>query len=300
MTYDIIDIHPHIISTDTVKYPIAPQAGHRSKWSASRPADFAGLVAAMDEAGIARAAIVHSSTTYGHDNSYVADSVTSQPDRFTGVFSFDLLAPDALATFDYWMGRGMGGIRLFTGGATHQTDGSWLVDPATFPVWERCAEARLSMVIQTTPAGLGMVAELAARFPGVRIALDHCARPVLQDGPPYAACSELFELARFDNVYLKITPKTFDLAEAAPGGAEAFFPHLVATFGADHLAFGSNYPASAGTLKDLVAQGKTCLECLGEEERAWIWSGTAKVLYPMLAGKGADATRAAASERVGQ
>lgn len=286
MTYEIIDIHPHIISTDAGKYPIAPQAGHRSKWSALRPADFDQLIAAMDEAGIAKAAIVHSSTTYGHDNSYVADSVASQPDRFTGVFSFDLLARDALETFDYWLGRGMGGIRLFTGGATHQTDGSWLVDPATFPVWERCAENDLTMVIQTTPAGLVMVADLARRFPSVRIALDHCARPVLAGGPPYDACAELFELARFENVYLKITPKTFDLAQAAPGGAEAFFPHLVAVFGADHLAFGSNYPASAGSLTELVAQGNKCFESLGDEDRAWIWGRTAKVLYPMLANQG--------------
>lgn len=93
----------------------------------------------MDEAGVAKAAIVHSSTTYGHNNAYVADSVARDPRRFTGVYSFDLLAPDALKTFDYWLAHGMGGIRLFTGGATHQSDGSWLVDPATFPIWERCA-----------------------------------------------------------------------------------------------------------------------------------------------------------------
>jgi L-fuconolactonase len=237
----------------------------------------------MDEAGVAKAAIVHSSTTYGHNNSYVADSVAGDPDRFTGVYSFDLLAPDALKTFDYWLARGMGGIRLFTGGATHQTDGSWLVNPSTFPIWERCAELGMTMVVQTTPDGLSMVAELARRFPTVKIALDHCGRPDLEAGPPYAACAELFDLAKFDNVYLKITPKTFDLVQAAPGGADAFFPHLVKVFGADHLAFGSNFPASAGPLKNLIEQGNACFAPLSDEERAWIWGGTAKVLYPSLA-----------------
>lgn len=282
MTPEIIDIHPHIISTDTVRYPIAPQHGHRSNWSATRPSTFEQLVAEMDEAGVSKAAIVHSSTTYGHDNSYVVDSVAKQPGRFTGVCSFDLLAPDALETFEHWLGRGMGGIRLFTGGATHQTDGRWLVNPATFPIWERCAETGMTIVIQTTPAGLGMVAELAERFPKVRVALDHCGRPVLEDGPPYAACADLFALAKYKNIYLKITPKTFELAQAAPGGPQAFFPHLVKVFGADHLAFGSNYPASAGPLKKLIAQGHACLASLSEEERAWVWGGTAKILYPAL------------------
>ncbi|WP_118178424.1 amidohydrolase family protein [Paraburkholderia phosphatilytica] len=283
MTPEIIDIHPHIISTDTVRYPIAPQHGHRSNWSATRPVTFEQMIAEMDEAGVAKAAIVHSSTTYGTNNSYVADSVAQDPKRFTGVYSFDLLAPDALKTFDHWLANGMGGIRLFTGGATHQNDGSWLVNPATFPIWERCAEIGMTMAVQTTPDGLSMVAELAQRFPTVKIALDHCARPTLDEGAPYPRCAALFELAQYDNVYMKITPRTFDLAQAAPGGADAFFTHLVKVFGADHLAFGSNYPASAGPLKKLIDQGHACFASLSDDERAWVWGRTARLLYPMLA-----------------
>jgi predicted TIM-barrel fold metal-dependent hydrolase len=286
MPLEIIDIHPHIISTDTARYPITPQQGHRSNWSSTRPITFEQLVAEMDEAGVAKAAIVHSSTTYGHNNAYVADCVAQQPQRFTGVYSFDVAAPDALATFDHWLARGMGGIRLFTGGATHQGDASWLLDPATFPVWERCAELGMTMVVQTTPDGLAMVETLAQRFPAVRIALDHCARPNLDAGPPYEACAGLFALARFDNIYLKITPRTFDLAQKAPGGAAPFFAKLVEVFGADHLAFGSNYPASAGPLKKLIEQGHACFAGLGEDDRAWIWGRTARRLYPTLAGAG--------------
>jgi L-fuconolactonase len=283
MTPDIIDIHPHIISTDTERYPIAPQHGHRSTWSATRPITFEQLKAEMDEAGVSKAAIVHSSTTYGTNNAYVADSVAQDPQRFTGVYSFDLLAPDALDTFDHWLANGMGGIRLFTGGATHQSDGSWLINPATFPIWERCAQIGMTMAVQTTPDGLSMVAELAERFPSVKIVLDHCGRPNLEQGPPYAHCAPLFALAEHDNVYMKITPRTFDLAQAAPGGPEPFFAQLVSAFGADHLAFGSNYPASAGPLKNLIAQGEACFSGLSEEDRAWIWGRTATLLYPMLA-----------------
>lgn len=279
----IIDIHPHIISQDTNRYPIAPQSGHRSNWSATRPVTFEQLVAEMDESGVAKAAIVHSSTTYGHDNSYVADSVAALPERFTGVYSLDVLAPDAVQVFEGWRARGMGGIRLFTGGATHQTDGRWLVDPASFPIWERCSDLGMTIVIQTTPDGLPMVAELAQRFPKANIALDHCGRPTLHEGAPYPAAAGLFDLARFDNVHLKITPRTFDLAQAAPGGAATFFSHLVGIFGADHLAFGSNYPASPGPLRKLVEQGHACFAALSEEEREWIWGRTALKLYPMLA-----------------
>ena len=82
----IIDIHPHIVSPDTKKYPLDPLGGTQSTWSTERPTTYDDLLRAMDEAGVAKAAIVHSSTAYGYDNSYVADAVAAVPSRFTGVY----------------------------------------------------------------------------------------------------------------------------------------------------------------------------------------------------------------------
>ena len=88
-----IDIHPHIISGDATRYPLAPLGGHQSDWSRTRPVTLEQLVAAMDTAGVQKAAIVQASTCYGHDNSYLADAVSAYSKRFTGVFSVDVLAP---------------------------------------------------------------------------------------------------------------------------------------------------------------------------------------------------------------
>ena|ERR1700688_4068653 len=88
-----IDIHPHVISTDTERYPNAPVGGHKSDWSRERPVSMEQMIAAMDQAGIAKSVLVQASTCYGHDNSYMADAVAAYPNRFTGVFSIDVLAP---------------------------------------------------------------------------------------------------------------------------------------------------------------------------------------------------------------
>jgi len=114
----IVDIHPHVISTDNVRYPNSPLGGHKSDWSRERPVGVDQMVVAMDEAGIAKAALVQASTCYGHDNSYVADAVAAYPERFTGVFSVDVLAPDAPEKIRYWVGRKLTGLRLFTAGST--------------------------------------------------------------------------------------------------------------------------------------------------------------------------------------
>src|SRR5580700_1084505 len=114
----VIDIHPHIIASDTKRYPLAPLGGHQSDWSRTRPVTTEQMIAAMDSAGVAKAAIVQASTCYGHDNSYVADAVAAHPERFTGVFSVDVLAPDAVEKMKYWIGKGFSGMRLFTTGST--------------------------------------------------------------------------------------------------------------------------------------------------------------------------------------
>jgi L-fuconolactonase len=92
----IVDIHPHVISHDTQRYPLNPLGGTQSTWSRDRPTPYEALVAAMDQAGVAKAAIVQASTAYGHDNTYVAEAVAAYPKRFTGVFSVDVLASDAV------------------------------------------------------------------------------------------------------------------------------------------------------------------------------------------------------------
>ena len=88
MSFPRVDIHPHIVSPDTERYPMAPLGGKRSDWSKSAHSLTAEeLVAVMDESGVAKAALVHSSTTYGFDNSLVADAVAQFPDRLTAALS---------------------------------------------------------------------------------------------------------------------------------------------------------------------------------------------------------------------
>lgn len=278
----IIDIHPHVISADEVRYPPAPLFGKRSDWSQERPCPVEALIAAMDEAGVDRAAVVHSSTTYGFDNSYVVDACARYPDRLIAVGSVDLLAADACQTIRDWVGRGLGGLRLFTGGSTKEFDPGELGDERAFPAWELCGELGLTMCIQTGPVGLGQVKMLSRRFPAVNIILDHLARPDVLDGPPYAAAASLFELADYRNIYLKLTPRIFGDVKKGKASADTFFPRLTAAFGADRLAWGSNFPTSPGTLAEILATARAGLASLSDEDRTWVFLKTAQKLYPRL------------------
>lgn len=280
----IIDIHPHVISTDTMRYPNAPVGGHKSDWSRERPVSVEQMIEAMDQAGIMKSALVQASTCYGHDNSYIADAVAAHPNRFNGVFSVDVLAPDAPEKIRYWVRRNLTGMRLFTAGSTMPNQADWVDDPRSFPAWECASELKIPVCLQMTVKALPQLVRMLERFPNVRVILDHLAKPTLSDGPPYAAAADVFRLADYQNLYLKLTPRTVAEAQNGKASHATFFPLLISKFGASRIAWGSNYPASEGTLPELLKVSQTALSVLPAEDRDWIFAGTALTLYPVLAG----------------
>jgi predicted TIM-barrel fold metal-dependent hydrolase len=278
-----IDIHPHVISTDTVRYPRAPIGGHPSEWSRARPVSVDRMIGAMDAAGVRKAVLVQASTCYGHDNSYVADAVAAHPERFTGVFSADLLTEDACDAMRRWMARGLTGMRLFTTGSTMPGQAGWLDDPRTLPGWELAGESNLPVALQMTAQGIPAIARILRRFPKLRVVLDHLARPVQDDGPPYRAADSLWGLAQYHGVYLKVTERNLIGATKGKATPETFFGKVVGEFGANRLAWGSNFPASERSLGELVTLAQDTLGFLPASDRAWIFEGTALTLYPVLA-----------------
>jgi L-fuconolactonase len=279
----VIDIHPHIISPDTKKYPLAPLGGKQSTWSEERPTTYQDMIKAMDEAGVDRSALVHSSTAYGYDNSYVADAVAAVPSRFTGVYSIDVLAPDAIKTFDYWLGRGCTGMRLFTTGSTLPDQATFFAEPKSYPFWEHAAAKNIPVCMQMKQEGLPLLREIMDRFPKVTIILDHLARAPFEDGPPYSAAAEFFDLVKYKQVFLKITPSNWGAKKWGKGTPDTFFGKVVDTFGASRIAFGSNFPNSPGTLKEILGAARKTFSFVKASDQDWIFGKTALTLYPVLA-----------------
>jgi predicted TIM-barrel fold metal-dependent hydrolase len=280
----LIDIHPHVISTDTRRFPLAPIGGHQSDWSQERPVSYDEMIQAMDKAGVAKSAVVQASSAYAYDNSYIAAAVAAHPERFTGVFSIDALAPDAVDKMKFWMGRKLTGMRLYTAGSTMEQK-LWFTDPRTFPAWAFAGEAGIPVCMQMRHKAFPQLEEMLERFPMVRFIIDHLGRTEMADGPPYAAAAPLFGLARHPNVYLKVTHRNFEEARNGKATPETFFPRLVEEFGANHIAWGSNFPAAKQPLSELVALGRDTLAFLPQADRDWIFEKTALTLYPALKDK---------------
>jgi predicted TIM-barrel fold metal-dependent hydrolase len=279
----VIDIHPHVVSPDTKRYPLAPLGGTQSAWSSERPTTYETLLNEMDAAGVDRAAIVHSSTAYGYDNSYVADAVAAVPSRFTGVYSIDVLAPDAVRTFDYWLARGCTGMRLFTTGSTLPDQSTWFAERRSYPFWEHAAAKNIPVCMQMKTQAIPLLRQIMDQFPKLSIVLDHLSRAPAADGPPYAAAADLFALARYERLYLKVTPINISPKSWGNGTPETFFGKLIDAFGASRIAWGSNFPNSVGTLSEILGAARHAFSFAKPTDQDWIFGKTAQVLYPALA-----------------
>ncbi len=119
-----------------------------------------------------------------------------------------------------------------------------------------------------TMAGLGTLRKLLERFPRVRVLLDHCARPDLSDGAPYRTAHQLFEIAEFPGVHLKLTHRA--LAAAADGASRPadFVEQVVTAYGADRITWGSNFPAVEGSLSAQLDAVRGAIATLDDEQRA--------------------------------
>lgn len=280
-----VDTHPHIISPDTDRYPVAPLGGKRSDWSADAHSNTPEqLIAAMDEAGVAKAAVVHSSTTYGYDNSLVLAAVAAYPDRLTAVCSFDALADNAVDVLKDLIARGCSGIRFFTTGTTMPGQSTWLNSPKTYPVWDYAGAIGLPICVQANPAGLGMLCEMMDRFPGVPVLLDHCGRANLEAGPPYEESQPVFEMGRrYNQLSVKFSPAVIERASKGKASPETFLPMIVDAFGTDRILWGSNFPASHGTLAEIAEKCEAAFSFLPASDVEKIMGGNALRVYPSLA-----------------
>jgi predicted TIM-barrel fold metal-dependent hydrolase len=161
----------------------------------------------------------------------------------------------------------------------------WLDDPRCFPAWELAQSTKLPVCLQMTAKAIPQLLALLNRFPRVRVILDHCARPNLEDGPPYVAAASLWGLKRHENVFLKITPHNFLGARKGAATPESFFKKLIGEFGARRIAWGSNFPAHEGSLTELLAMARDSVGFASADDQDWIFNRTAQSLYPALGGR---------------
>lgn len=276
----IVDTHVHIWAIDPPRYPVGPTA---PGWTSEpdEPATADELIADMDANGVDYSVIVQTSWSTW-DNGYMADSVVRFPDRLIGHGMIDPQNLDNADRVRYWMQkRGLVGFRFHP---MYYPEEQILLTAQNGPMWEELAALGAVVQFHMYPQDAVQVAEIARRFPQMKLLIDHMGYPDLQEGEQ--AFAPIVELARFENVHVKISDVKGRSKEEFPfADIHPFIRQLLDAFGAERSLWGTGYPGHHRTkhnwlsLADELRLVREGLLFLDDRQRQRILGGTATEVW---------------------
>lgn len=275
----LVDSHVHAVSGDVTKYPLSPHRvdvpGATVHWFREAPVPVEQLLSDLTRAAVARAVLVQAYAAYGTDNSYVADALPHSKELMAGVGVVDDQAPNALERTRYWIqARGLRGIRIV---ASAHRDGAPLCDPL---VWREAAALQVPLCFLMTIEQAEQLERLAGESPRATVVIEHAAyaSAALERGGSLP--SALLRLGRLPNIYVKYSTMNFDALRMQSYLAFDFVRRLADAFGAEHLLWGSNYPATNDRpYARLLQEGLAAATLLNPEERSWVMGRTAQRVF---------------------
>lgn len=229
----IIDCHAHIYGEDETQYPTIAKP--------YRPPNGKGTIQHLEQemqsAGVRYVTAVQTSSYYGWDNRFTADSARANPRFMVGVCTLD---PDDAGSSDRledyvreFRIRGMRSIPAKSGR---------LDDPGVDKLW--ATAERLGIVINALVSRdkKTEVEVLARRHPTLPVVIDHCLN--LKAGTELEpTLRDMVALAKLPNVHAKLT--------FIPTGSAEPFPcrdlhnacrTIIQAFGPDRCVWGSDFP----------------------------------------------------------
>jgi L-fuconolactonase len=291
----LYDTHSHFFSNDIAKYPIDTTGAHegadvlraRILTNPSTPENIQRLWAAN---GVEGGVGVQYNSAYKTDNSFTMDSSDAYPDKIAAVIILDARKPETPAKLrELVQKRGVTGLRL-TGYPDKDGNYPWLDSESAQNTWAEADRLGLAIVLMYLPTepnqkALEHIGALAARYPHVRIVLDHIGWPAITGAPTFGITPAHAALREHPNVYFKLTTITLDNLKAGNVSAPEFVRHVVDTFGADHVMWGSDYGNTPGEFSDMVGRAADATSLLSPRERRAVLHGTGKAIFARKAAK---------------
>ena len=270
----IVDSHTHLFSKDFESYPRQSEPPEVRRVVASAEQ----LKAEMDAAGVDRAVTI-SPWIYLWDNSYAMDCLAGFSEWLATVVLVDPKAPDGPEKLRRLVSEGASGLRI------HGRPFNDIAcdDPVTTPLWRAAAELDLAVDLCVTQDQYTEVETRLKEFSSLRVILDHCGYLSPDLRPRGPAIDPAIALAKYPNVYAKVT-----FLDVAAAGHWPYSNHhwmvrqIVQAFGPERCMWGSNFPtwiySPGGTYLQNIDVFRNRIG-LSESECRWVLGETAATLW---------------------
>lgn len=230
------------------------------------------LLSEMRLHGIDRTVISHV-CYYGRNNDYTIHCVQTWPDKFAGI---GLLVGDRLhppgdpenprRLESLVKEQGLAGLRL---PPWYDPDVAWVNDPVCYPLWEKAQELGCVFNFWMRPHQIGQVGDMAERFPGVRVVIDHLAMIDIT-APEQDGFGPLLDLARLPNVYIRTSLHNPSREGMPYRDVWPFLERIYDRFGPQRMCFANFF--------EYVIM-KEVIPFFTEDDKEWILGKTAMGLY---------------------
>jgi predicted TIM-barrel fold metal-dependent hydrolase len=262
----IIDPHVHVWKNDP-RYPWAKETTDPPKQDAL-PETLLELMKANGVSGTILIQVIY----YRWDNSYVFDVIEKYPKSFRGVCRINPESPSAPADLARLSKKpGFAGVRLSPGPGP---EGDWINGPLMEPLWNLTRNLGSTMTILTETTRLPDVAKLIGKFRDLDVVIDHMADCTIDKREEL---QKLLDLARFPNVYIKISHMWKVSKQNYPYVDTHDMVHRIYDkFGPRRLMWGTDWPL----VEDYCGYAKALslvrdeLKFLNTEDKEWILGKT--------------------------
>jgi L-fuconolactonase len=204
------------------------------------PADLEPLLA---RAGIARSIAVQAAPSAAETDHLL--SLAQRNPSIAGVVGWiDFEAPDALVELERRRAnKRLVGLRPMI---QDLEDERWMLRPALRPVFDALEKHGLAFDALVKPQHLEALVELVERHPGLRVVVDHAAKPVIREGRAWAGRARFEERLRVLAAAGCSVKLSGLLTEARPAAGydelAPFVELLLAQFGPRRVLWGSDWP----------------------------------------------------------
>lgn len=239
----VIDTHMHIWSGDLEKFPFRDSVTRAPVVDPNKTAGTVELLLKeMEEFGVTHCVLVQA-LFHGWDNAYVAHCLKQHPKRFRAHGLIDPTDPRVADKLEFWMREHhFSGMRFSPIYYIGKDD--WMTSAAHDELWKKADKLGAVFNFFISTPQLPKLEVMVARYPGVRVVIDHLARVDLKQADPLQEFQKLLKLAKYPRVYVKVSElsllspsKKFPYADTF-----AWVRRMYDAFGPERLLWGTGFP----------------------------------------------------------
>src|SRR5918994_160990 len=192
----IIDTHLEVWTLDP-KFPFAHPERPNLKVPMAAPIE--NQVEQMKDFGLKYAVLINP-RYFGWDNSYISHSLHQYPKLFVAHGLINPEDPKVAGRLRYWIKEhGFQGMRF---SPIYHPQSTWLNSKEHYPLWREAEKLGAVFNFYIAPHQMPMLEDMAGRFPGVKIVIDHAGKPDLASKDCWPEFRRMFRLKRFPQVWV--------------------------------------------------------------------------------------------------